>query len=300
MSRISTQNPADLSNRTTGADKSSTDTAVTQESTWTDTLLVNPHAVSDKPRRVRAMFAAIAGSYDLNNRLHSLGLDQHWRRKAVRLAGLKPTDTVVDVACGTGDLTLALTHALWPKPGDWPPARGQVIGIDFTYEMLPHARRKARALNEDDSRPGARALTTDDHILWLNGDAEALPLPDASADVVTIAFGIRNVQDPAAALREFRRVLRPGGRLVILEFSQPRSRIIRFFNDLYCARIMSHTATWISRDRSGAYKYLPTSVRTFIDTPALLRLMADTGFERVAAHPMTLGVCTAYLGHTAS
>src|SRR5207253_3272399 len=113
-----------------------------------------------------------------------------------------------------------------------------VIGIDFTFEMLPVARRKHAA------RPcGTR-------VIWLNGDAQSLPLPDACCDVVSIAFGIRNVQDPAAAVREFRRVLRSGGRVIILEFSQPTNPGLRCLNDLYCCGLMPHTATWISRDRS--------------------------------------------------
>src|SRR5690348_16962300 len=183
--------------------------------TWDDKLLANPHAVSDKRSRVQRMFAAIAPSYDINNRLHSLWMDQRWRSKAVKLAELKPDDVVVDVACGTGDLTLAMTHGLWPNMGDWPPGRGQVIGIDFTFEMLPFARQKARTSQEGSKESN---LTTNDHIAWLNGDAQSLPLPDGSADVVSIAFGIRNVQDVPTALKEFQRVLRPGGRVIVLEF----------------------------------------------------------------------------------
>src|SRR5687767_16023261 len=104
---------------------------------WNDALLANPHAVADKRTRVQKMFAAIAPSYDINNRLHSLWMDQRWRRRAVELALLQSDDVVVDVACGTGDLTIGMAHGLWPNIGDWPPDRGQVIGIDFTYEMLP-------------------------------------------------------------------------------------------------------------------------------------------------------------------
>jgi demethylmenaquinone methyltransferase/2-methoxy-6-polyprenyl-1,4-benzoquinol methylase len=262
---------------------------------WDDELLQNPHTVADKRRRVQQMFAAIVPRYDLNNRLHSFGRDQAWRRKAVKLAQLKPTDVVVDVACGTGDLTLAMTHALWPEPGDWPPAKGQVVGIDFTFAMLPRARAKAMSLVE--ARTGAgKALTTNDHIAWVNGDAQALPLPDGCADVVSIAFGIRNVQDVTAALREFYRVLRPGGRMIILEFSRPRNRVIRFFNDLYCAKIMPHTATWISGDKSGAYKYLPMSVKSFIDREQMTAMMRDVGFGQIEQFPMTFGVCVCYRG----
>jgi demethylmenaquinone methyltransferase/2-methoxy-6-polyprenyl-1,4-benzoquinol methylase len=266
--------------------------------TWNDDLLRDPHHVADKRSRVQKMFAAIAPKYDLNNRLHSFGMDQRWRRKAVKLAELKADDRVVDVACGTGDLLLQLaTHWWWTQRGrEVYPPRDRLIGIDFTYEMLPNAIRKASWLHLPlDEDP---ALSTwNDWITFFNADATALPLADASADVVSIAFGIRNVQEPAKALAEFYRVLKPGGRLIILEFSQPRSRIIRFFNDLYCNRIMPTTATWISGDKSGAYKYLPMSVKTFMSRETMMGMMRDAGFVDVTQHPMTFGVAVVYRGY---
>jgi demethylmenaquinone methyltransferase / 2-methoxy-6-polyprenyl-1,4-benzoquinol methylase len=239
---------------------------------WNDELLANPHAVADKRARVRRMFAAIAPSYDLNNRLHSLWMDERWRAKAVKLAELRPTDRVVDVACGTGDLTLRFSKALGNNSA--------VLGIDFTHEMLPIARGKTKR----------------GKIAWLNGDALCLPLADASADVVSIAFGIRNVADPAAACREFRRVLRPGGRLLILEFSLPTNPVLRGLYNFYFRKILPRTATWISGDKTGAYKYLPESVNTFIDRAAMTRMMAEAGFTRIDQHPMTFGVCVCYRG----
>jgi demethylmenaquinone methyltransferase / 2-methoxy-6-polyprenyl-1,4-benzoquinol methylase len=246
-------------------------------SVWNDSLLANPHVVADKRLRVRRMFAAIAPSYDLNNHLHSLWMDQLWRRRAVQLAELKPTDRVVDVACGTGDLALRFAAAQSDAKN------AQVIGIDFTHEMLPIALRKAEA----------RRMRS---VLWLNGDALCLPLEDASADVVSIAFGIRNVSDPAAACREFRRVLRPGGRLVILEFSLPANPILRWAYNLYFRHVLPRTATWISGDKTGAYKYLPESVNTFIDREAMTNMMGDAGFSQVTQHPMTFGICVCYRG----
>lgn len=244
---------------------------------WTtETLSGDVHKDADKPARVRSMFAAIAHAYDLNNHLHSLWLDHAWRRFAVRKAGLKPTDDVLDCACGTGDLTLALARAT-PR---------SVTGLDFTPEMLDIARRKTAAR--------APAAANFPALTYIQGDAQALPFADASFDVVTIAFGIRNVMDPGAAVREFRRVLRPGGRLVILEFAEPRLAPVRWFNDLYCRRIMPRTATLISRDRSGAYRYLPKSVAKFMSAGELRKLLRDTTFESVEDWSLSLGICRCY------
>lgn len=266
---------------------------------WNDALLRDPHHVRDKRQRVQRMFAAIAPSYDLNNRLHSLWMDQRWRRKAVKLATLKPLDDVVDVACGTGDLTLEFFRGLVRStndPFDGNPAlrRGQVIGIDFTYEMLPLARAKSNFVLNNGW--GDRLGDAEGTIQFINGDAQSLPLPDGSADVVSIAFGIRNVQDPAAAIREFRRVLRPGGRLIILEFSLPTNAALRGMYNFYFRQVLPRTATLISGDKTGAYKYLPESVNTFIGREQMMGMMRGAGFAEVEQHPMTFGVCVCYRG----
>lgn len=222
------------------------------------------------------MFGAIASSYDLNNRLHSLGRDQSWRRKAVRAAGVRAGDVVVDVACGTGDLT-----ELFAKT-----AASRVVGVDFTPEMLGIAREKLR--NRDS---GSRSK-----VEYREGDAQALELPDGFADVVSIAFGIRNVVSPEQAVREFARILKPGGRLVVLEFGQPRGGLARWVNDFYCGWIMPRTATLISRDKSGAYRYLPKSVGTFMERGEVVRMLEGAGFEQVTATGLTLGICVLYRG----
>jgi demethylmenaquinone methyltransferase/2-methoxy-6-polyprenyl-1,4-benzoquinol methylase len=272
-------------------------TETTEKATWDDALLRDPHAVADKRSRVRRMFAAIAPSYDLNNRLHSLWMDQRWRWKATELAELKPHDRVVDVACGTGDLTIAFADRLvWRDEADNPV--GRVLGIDFTFEMLPLARRKW--LYEGLMARGPTDPLTHPHVApavqFVNGDAQSLALADACTDVVSIAFGIRNVADPAAALREFHRVLRPGGRVIVLEFSLPTNRLLRGLYNFYFRQVLPRTATLISGDKTGAYKYLPESVNTFIGRDQMVAMMRDVGFEQVEQFPLTLGVCVCYRG----
>jgi demethylmenaquinone methyltransferase/2-methoxy-6-polyprenyl-1,4-benzoquinol methylase len=255
---------------------------------WRNADLADPHATPDKAVRVRRMFGNIADSYDLNNRLHSLGRDQAWRRRAVELCRVKSTDIVLDVACGTGDLTLAFAGAR-PK---------RAIGLDFAHPMLRIADRKRAeaglpaASSED--RPDGSARRTPVH--FGGGDALRLPLADRSVDVVSIAFGIRNVADPAAAIREFHRVLRPGGRVCILEFSVPGQPLLHKLYQFYFNHVMPRTASWISRDRTGAYRYLPESVNTFLGREEMAELMRRAGFLAITQTPMTFGIAVAYLG----
>jgi len=251
-----------------------TPTEAVQTPGWSDADLRDPHGNAEKAGKVRAMFGAIAGSYDLNNRLHSLGLDQAWRRRAVREAAVRPGNVVVDVACGTGDLTeqFARTEA------------SRVIGVDFTPQMLEIAKSKL----------ARRDVRVKERVSYIEGDAQALPFDDASADVVSIAFGIRNVTDPAKAIAEFARILKPGGRLVILEFGRPRMGLARWLNGVYCARVMPRTATLISGDRTGAYKYLPRSVGTFMDPATLRGMIEGAGFGEVTSRDLTFGICVCY------
>jgi len=223
------------------------------------------------------MFASIAKAYDLNNRLHSFGRDRAWRTRTVRLAGVAPGERVLDVACGTGELTRAF------RAGS---RAGRVVGLDYTREMLDIAEEKGR---KDE---GTEARRSDESIEYIHGDAMDLPFEDESFDVLSIAFGIRNVQHPAKAIGEFRRVLAPGGRLLILEFSRPRNPIVRAGNDFYCGWLMPRTATLISGDRSGAYYYLPKSVESFVGPEQLGSMARDAGFVEVSHTPMTFGTVT--------
>lgn len=239
---------------------------------WSAPDLENPHAKDDKAARVRAMFGAIARAYDLNNRLHSLWRDESWRRFAVKQADVQPTDDVLDIACGTGDLTQAFAKHTRART---------ITGADFTREMLDIAEHKRAKLNP--------ALA--DRITYQNEDAMSLSFDDESFDVLSIAFGIRNVQRPDQALAEFHRVLRPGGRLIILEFDKPTLAPVRWFNDLYSATIMPRTATWIARDTSGAYHYLPKSVETFMTSDQLADAAKQAGFSDPESTKLTLGIC---------
>ncbi|MBL8760701.1 MAG: bifunctional demethylmenaquinone methyltransferase/2-methoxy-6-polyprenyl-1,4-benzoquinol methylase UbiE [Phycisphaerae bacterium] len=242
---------------------------------WAAPDLADPHALADKPARVQRMFGAIAESYDLNNRVHSLGQDQRWRKFAVKSAIVKPGEHVLDVACGTGDLTEAFASS---------PA-AKVTGVDFTRAMLDIAERK---------RPTRLPPELGAKVSYHEGDAMALRFPAASFDVVSIAFGIRNVADPAKAIAEFFRVLRPGGRLVVLEFDRPRWFPMNLFYDFYCGWVMPRTATLISRDQSGAYRYLPRSVGTFMSRSEMCGRMAGAGFSDVTATGLSLGICVCY------
>ncbi len=245
----------------------------TQAAWSAEDLRGNPHEAIDKARRVESMFASIAGRYDLNNRVHSLWRDQAWRRRAAMLARIGPEDDVLDMACGTGDLSEILAQC---RPRS-------VLGMDFTEAMLEIAQRKARRKARSNGVPAPT-------FRW--GDAMEIDLPDESVDVVTIAFGLRNISSPQTAVGEFARILRPGGRLVVLEFSTPRNPLVRLLNAAYTQYIMPVTATLLSGDRSGAYRYLPRSVSMFADPAALAKMIAAGGLAVRQQVPQSLGICT--------
>lgn len=254
-----------------------TRTSPPQTPAWDEQELDALHHNAEKHEKVRAMFNAIARSYDLNNRVHSLWRDEAWRKKTVIEARVQPGETVLDCACGTGDLTQAFARFSKAQ---------HIIGTDYTPNMLEIARHKRQKLHNQ-IRP---------RIQYQHADAQDLPFEDASFDIVSIAFGIRNVQDPEKAMSEFHRVLKPDGRLMILEFSQPTIPPMRWFNTFYCGTIMPRTATWIARDTSGAYKYLPRSVSTFKTPQQMQQAYTQAGFKHIKATPLTLGICTLYRG----
>lgn len=200
------------------------------------------------PEGVRSMFDRIAPVYDAMNRVMTMGLDLRWRRLAAESV-VRPGDRVLDGACGTGDLAVADKRA----------GASHVVGLDFSERMLERARRKAP-------------------LEWVQGDLLALPFDDASFDAMTVGFGVRNVADLPLALAEARRVLRPGGRLAILEITQPRGPLRVFFHVWF-----DRVVPLLGRVLPGgaAYSYLPASVRRFPDAERLAALMRDAGFGDV-------------------
>ncbi|MFK7760015.1 MAG: bifunctional demethylmenaquinone methyltransferase/2-methoxy-6-polyprenyl-1,4-benzoquinol methylase UbiE [Phycisphaerales bacterium] len=242
---------------------------------WDEQELSGLHDNDAKAVKVQAMFNAIARSYDLNNRVHSLWRDEAWRKHAVKKSKVRKGDRVLDVACGTGDLTQAFAKQS---------QAGEIIGVDYTEGMLDIARHKREKL----------VAGLSGRVSYAHGDAMNLDYEDESFDVLSIAFGIRNVQVPSKAMGEFFRVLKPGGRLVVLEFDTPKNPFIRWFNNFYCGSVMPRTATWIARDTSGAYKYLPKSVSSFMTREQMLGCIKDAGFVNGNVRGLTLGICACY------
>lgn len=253
------------------------------ETLWTPETLDAPHAVPDKARRVRAMFNAIAPRYEMVNSVCSAGRDSYWRRKAVELCDVEARDIVLDVACGTGDFTRAFASA----------GVRFAVGCDFAHAMLVRANGASeRAGGRKAPGPGGGRRTCR---RLCEADATCLPFRGGSFTIVSCAFGVRNFQDLDGGLREMRRVLRSGGRAVILEFSRPANRWLRRFYEFYAARVMPRTASWLSGDRSGAYRYLPQSVVSFLTAKDMCARLSQAGFVRVDATPLTFGVVTVYV-----
>jgi demethylmenaquinone methyltransferase/2-methoxy-6-polyprenyl-1,4-benzoquinol methylase len=233
------------------------------------------YKLSEKGRGIRAMFDAIAPRYDLLNRLLSLGIDRRWRTFAVAQLQIPAGGWVLDVASGTGDVALEIAART--------PASVRIVGEDFTQGMLVRGREKV----EKSPYRG--------RILLVNAPCESMPHPAAIFDGVTIAFGIRNVVDRLAGLREMCRVLKPGGRVVILEFSNPRSRLFKVLYHFYFRRILPFLGGLLSQ--RSAYQYLPDSVLEFPDQSTFMALMAEAGFTELKHFDLTFGIATVYVGN---
>lgn len=222
------------------------------------------------PERIRSMFASISARYDRANTVLSAGIHHLWRRKAVRYSGARQGQAVLDCATGTGDLAIAFRNAVGPT--------GRVIGTDFVPEMLVHARSKAPQIEFEVA------------------DVTALPYAGAAFDVASISFGIRNVSDPAQAIAEMARVVCSGGRVIVLEFGQPRSRAFGSLYDLYRRRVLPRIGGIVTGEKD-AYEYLERSAGRFPcgdDFASLMRNAAD--FASVDYVPLTFGIAYLYRG----
>lgn len=229
-----------------------------------------------KRQYIETMFDGIAPSYDKFNHLMSLGIDRIWRRRSLRyVIDRERPQRILDVACGTGDYSIATAKRMLPG--------GSLTAMDISEGMTGVMRRKLRGLR----LPVPVEIIT--------GDCEATEFEDGSFDVVTVAFGIRNFERREVALREMHRIVRPGGRIVILELSTPERKLPADLYDLYASRVMPAVGGWLSGDRA-AYKYLPASVKAFPRPRQWMRTMRQCGWTDVMHRAYTLGLCRLYVG----
>lgn len=235
-------------------------------------MTVKPYATEEGSKReqVELMFDRISPKYDLLNRLCSLGTDQSWRRKVIRGVGKEPVERLLDVATGTADL--AIMGSMVAK---------QVTGADISAGMLAHGRTKVE-------KAGLQ-----DRIELVQADAADLPFPDASFDAITVAFGVRNFEDLAQGIAGMVRVLRPGGRLFVLEFSRPQRTPFKQVFRFYFHHVMPLIGRLVSRDHD-AYSYLPESVDAFPQGKAFEEILGTSGLKEVRSRLLTFGVATLY------
>jgi demethylmenaquinone methyltransferase/2-methoxy-6-polyprenyl-1,4-benzoquinol methylase len=229
--------------------------------------------LNKSPERIAGMFDAIAGNYDFLNHLLSAGIDKRWRRKAIRSLGLTGRERVLDLCTGTGDLAIA---ALDASPG-----AARVLGVDFAGAMLRVGLEKTRA----------RGIDT--RVSLVRGDAVSIPAAAQSVDAVTIAFGIRNVQNTQAACDEIHRVLVPGGRLAVLEFAIPTTPGVRSAYLWYFNQVLPRIGKLISK-HNAAYGYLPASVGAFASPDEFVKILRQSGFTSIRAVPLTFGIVYLY------
>jgi demethylmenaquinone methyltransferase/2-methoxy-6-polyprenyl-1,4-benzoquinol methylase len=239
-----------------------------------DTVVPYKTSSREKKEQVAEMFNNIAGRYDFLNRFLSAGIDLRWRKKAIRqLASLQPK-TMLDVATGTADMALLADQLLHPD---------KIIGIDISEGMLDVGRQKI-------NQQGRSAV-----IELLKGDSEAINFPNDTFDAVMVAFGVRNFQDLERGLSEIRRVLKPGGRLVILEFSKPKAPVVKTIYQLYMKWITPGLGKLFSKNRE-AYQYLDESIRRFPEREKLVAVMNQTGYQQSNYKTLSLGICCIYCG----
>lgn len=229
----------------------------------------------DRALAVRSMFGAIAGGYDRTNSVLSGGMHHLWRRTAVRMLGAPQDAAVLDCCCGTGDLSFAVARSLGPH--------GRVVGTDFTPEMVELARQKGAARGRGS-------------VSFEVADAMALPFDDAAFDAATVSFGIRNVVDPAAGLRDMARCVKPGGRVLVLEFGQPDGLLVGPLFRFYSRWLMPRIGGLLTGHRA-AYEYLPRTSAAFPAGPDFVaQVLEPAGLDLEVARPLTRGVAWIYVG----
>lgn len=221
------------------------------------------------------MFDAIAARYDFLNHLLSAGIDRRWRRRAIASLQLRGGERILDVCTGTADLAIAARTAT--------PSASQVLGVDFAGEMLKIGRDKLAALGLASS------------VQLVRGDAMRVPAASGSVQGATVAFGIRNVEDPQAACDELLRALAPGGRVAVLEFAIPRAQLIRQLYLWYFRRVLPAIGRLVSR-HNAAYRYLPASVAAFATPDEFVTILRKSGFHDISAVPLTFGIVYLYTG----
>lgn len=230
--------------------------------------------VDKSGERVRTMFSEIAPKYDRMNHLLSMNVDRYWRWRAVRKLAPNKTDPILDVCTGTGDLAFAFHRY---TAGEVP-----VVGSDFCYPMLEIGKQKADRAQRD--------------VQFVEADAQELPFADDHFQVVSAAFGLRNVADTDLGLREMTRVCKPGGKVAILEFSQPRRQPIKMAYGWYFRNVLPRIGRLFASNDSEAYDYLPDSVGEFPCYEALAEKMVAAGLSSATFHPLTFGIATLYIG----
>jgi len=234
---------------------------------------------ADKPGLVRGVFDRVASRYDLMNDLMSAGVHRLWKDAMAQRMNLQPGEVCIDCAGGTGDMARAYAKMARRAQQRRGGADARVMVLDYNSEMIAAGR----------ARGGEPEIT------WAVGDAQALPLPDKCADAYSIAFGIRNVTDVAKALREARRVLKPGGRFLCLEFSTPTTEALRRAYDAYSFNVIPRIGEWVARDREP-YQYLVESIRRFPDQKAFAAMIEQAGFSRAGYTNFAGGVAALHHG----
>ena len=225
---------------------------------------------------VAGVFHSVAAKYDIMNDVMSFGIHRFWKRYTIEVSGARPGMKVLDLAGGTGDLTAKFSHLVGDK--------GEVVLADINDSMLKVGRTKLRD----------KGIVN--NVSYVQANAEALPFPDNHFDIITIAFGLRNVTDKDAALRSMNRVLKPGGKLLVLEFSKPQHEIMRKVYDLYSFKVLPKMGELITKD-ADSYEYLAESIRMHPDQDTLKQMMVDAGFEQVDYTNMTDGIVALHRGY---